>query len=117
MGAVCRVTVNIDGKKITNFKSFTEKASDINKLVELHSGYDVISLEPKNEFSLEWVLQKDNLPDWSSYNNITVEIKQVGGKTIIYGDCSVISIDDASYSGRDEVTQNINFFAKTRTVL
>jgi len=112
---VSQVLLEIDGKKITDFKSVEEKEYELHKAVNLMNTTGHISTMSRHGVSLEYAIPKDGTEfDFDTVKGGKIVIDYNNGKRVTYSGVYVLKIGAAKHDGDKESTRNIDFSAKTR---
>jgi len=112
---VSQVTLEIDGKKITDFASVQEGKYEVYKRVKLMSGKGHIKVAPDHSVTLEYKIPKDTPEfDFNSVRAGKIVIDYDNGTRVTYSGVYTEEIGEAKHTGDDASTKTIVFSAKTR---
>lgn len=115
MEYISRIRLSINGQSIEDFKSFTEKGSEINKTIKLMNTTGVVPVTQRNEIELEYVVPSSRTPfDFASLRDGTVVVFYENGRVTTFTGVYTTKIGDTKMDGENEVTQTIEFVAMGR---
>jgi hypothetical protein len=111
---ITSVILEINGKKITDFKSVSEDARVLRKTVPLMGKTGKAAVTPRHGLSLEYVIPAKRAEfDFASVDNCTVTFVKETGRVIFTG-VSTLEIGETKYDGENESTRMIKFVADAR---
>jgi len=115
MDFVNSVTLDVDGKKITNFKKFTDKEREYNKEVRLMGKTGFMSITPRPGCNVDYVLASsgDEI-DWSTVRDARLTVELSNGKRWTYTGVCVLKIGEATFDEENEVVRTIDLGASGR---
>lgn len=113
---VSKITLDINGQQITNFKSATEKEVELGKEVPLMNETGFIDKTPRYGVALEYIIPKDTPEfDFTTVKNGRLTIDRGGNAgRITYTGVTRLKIGESKYDGENEVTKTIDFGATDR---
>lgn len=110
-----QVLLEINGQNIADFKYVEEKEFELHKPVNLMNTTGHITAQPRYGVNLEYVIPKDATPfDFAAVKGGTITIDWQNGTRVKYTGVYCLKIGAAKYDGEKEVTQTIEFSAKSR---
>ena len=113
---ITQITLDFDGKVITDFKSFTEKKIDLGKTVELAGKTGYAEVTPRYGFDLEYVVPSLGAFDFSPLltNSGLVTVFYKGGTKVSFRGVRLLSRGDGKIDGKDELQYTYEFTAESR---
>jgi hypothetical protein len=109
------VTLEVDGKSITDFKTVEEKEYELNKTANLmnHTGH--FKVKPRYGVNLEYVIPSDTPAfDFSTVRGGKIVIAYENGTRVSFSGVYVLKIGATKYGEDKEATKTIEFSAKGR---
>jgi hypothetical protein len=115
MEYVSRVTLEVNGQSIDDFKTVTEKEFEIHKEIKLMNKTGYAETTPRYGVEVEYVVPKSSPEfDWKSVKDGTLTIDLQNGKRITYTGVYVLKIGNTKYDAENEVVRNIELGATNR---
>jgi hypothetical protein len=112
---VSQVLLEIDGKRITDFKSVEEKEFELHKTVNLMNTTGHMSTKERYGVNVEYVIPKDTQEfDFTAVKGGKIVIDYQNGTRVNYGSVYVLKIGALKHDGDKESSRTIEFSAKTR---
>ncbi|MCX5785666.1 MAG: hypothetical protein NTX59_08245 [Elusimicrobia bacterium] len=109
------IVLEINGKKIDDFKSVTEKKRTIRKVVKLMGGIGTANVTPELGATVEYVVPDSKTQfDFDSVKNGTLTITYESGARVIYTGITTLEIGEAKADGENEINRTIDFAATGR---
>jgi hypothetical protein len=115
MEYVTKVSLEVNGQEITDFKSVTEGERELRKKIKLMNKTGFVKTTPDFTVQVEYMLPTDDPEfDFESVENGTLTIDKENGVRITYTGVSTLKIGEAKYDGENEMTQVIDLGATGR---
>lgn len=116
MEYVSKVTLEVNGQSIEDFKSVDEKARELRKEVKLMNRRGVVKVTPEHKVDVEYVMPADR-PEfkWEDVDDGTLTLAFETGKRITFSGVYVLKIGDLKMDGEKEATRTIELVAMGRT--
>lgn len=112
---VAQVLLEINGRKITDFKSVEEGEYEVHKRVKTMSGKGHVTVVPDPSVTVEYIIPLDTPEfDFDTVKNGTLTIDYLNGKRVKYSGVYTEKVGSAKHTGDDASTKTIVFSAKTR---
>jgi hypothetical protein len=112
---VSQVLLEIDGKKITDFKSVEEKDYEVNKAVNLMNTTGHIGVRSRYGVNLEYVVPKDTPEfDFDAVKGGKIVIDYMNGTRKSYSGVYTLKVGALKHDGDKESTKTIEFSAKMK---
>lgn len=117
MEYVSEVGLEINGQRITDFKSVTEDAVTVRKPIKLMKKTGIISVTPQHGLKLAYAIPKDSAEfDFCAVADGTITIDYENGKRIKYTGVYCTEIGETTYDGGDDgAIRNISFVATKKS--
>lgn len=113
---ITSITLEVNGQKLEDFNSFTEKERVFKRPVNLMNTTGTTKVRERHGFMIDYVVPADKPEfDFQGVEDATVTIDYENGKRISYGEVQCLSIGEAKFDGEKEVVKPIEFIAGTRT--
>jgi hypothetical protein len=113
---IASITLEVNGEKLDDFTTFTEKERVFKKPVNLMNTTGTLKTKARHFFSIDYVVPANKTEyDFQSVEEGTVTIDYENGKRISFGQVNCLSIGEAKFDGDKEVTKQIEFVAGIRT--
>ena len=105
-------SIEINGHKMTDFKSVTPKGVKFRKTVELMGKTGTARLTKRHAFSIEYVSPSGRPEfDWESLDNGTVVFNYPSGRRDVFLGATCLEVGDGKIDGSNELTRNIEIAA------
>jgi hypothetical protein len=115
MDFVNSVTLDVNGKKITNFKKFTDKEQEYNKQVKLMGKVGHMSVTPVYGCLVDYVIpSSDPEIDWRTVRDARLTVELNNGKRWTYTGVSALKVGEAVFDDESEVVRTIDLGASGR---
>ncbi len=115
MEYVNSVTLDVNGKKITNFKKFTDKERELFKQVRLMGKTGFMGVTPQYGCLVDYVIpSSDPEIDWTEVRDARLTVEQENGKRVTYTGVYVLKVGEAAYDDENEVVSTIDLGAAKR---
>lgn len=113
---VSKVLLEINGQSVTDFKTVSEDAIVLRKVVRLMNKTGNIKVVPQYGLKLGYVIPKD-APEFNfeAVENGTLTIDYENGTRRKYTGVSTLEIGEVTYDGDNEAVKNITFGAQKRS--
>lgn len=112
---VSRITLDVNGESIEDFKSATEKEIELYKTVNLMNTTGFMSVTPRYGVEVEYVVPESKPAfDWTSVKNGRLTIEFMNGKRITFSGVYTLKIGDLKVDGDSEATRTIELAAQQR---
>lgn len=112
---VSQVSLEIDGKVITDFKAVEEKEFEIHRPVNLMNTTGHIKTKERYGVNVEYVVPLDGPEfDFKVVKGGKITIDLLNGKRIQYSGVYILKIGATKYDGNNEATRTVEFSAKNR---
>jgi hypothetical protein len=109
------IVLEINGNKMADFKSVTEKKRAIRKVVKLMGGTGTAKVVPELGVLVDYVVPDNKTQfDFPAVKNGTLTITYESGARVIYTGVSTLEIGEAKADGDNEITKTIDFTATGR---
>lgn len=115
---VNKVSLEVNGRSITDFKSASEPEREIFKQVPVMDGTGYARMTQRYApITVQYVVPKDASEfDWEAVENGRLTIERQNGKRITYTGVYVLKIGEAKADGENEMDQTIELGAVNRIV-
>ncbi len=105
-------SIEVNGQKITDFKSVTPKGVTFRKTVELMGKTGKAKQRKRYALTIEYVPPSGKPEfDWEALDNGTVVLNYPDGRRGTYSGASCLSTGDAGINGQDAQVKNIEIAA------
>ncbi len=112
---VSTVTLEVNGQKITDFKTVTEKEVELHKAVNLMNHTGVMSTTPRYGVEVDYVIPKGVAEfDWRTLKDGTLTIDHQDGRRVTFSGVYPGKIGAAKYDSENEVVRTIDLVAVDR---
>ncbi|MFA5161148.1 MAG: hypothetical protein WC421_02790 [Elusimicrobiales bacterium] len=108
---VSRVELAVNGKSVTDFKSFSRKPVELNKTVKLMGKTGFVGVQPRYELEVEYIVPQSGAFDWSGVKDGTLTVTYDGGETTRYTGVTVLTLGEMKTDGENETTRTISLGA------
>jgi hypothetical protein len=116
MEYVSKVTLEVNGRSIEDFKSVDEKKRELRKEVKLMNRRGVVRVTPEFKIDVEAVIPIDGSEfPWDTVDDGTLTLAFPTGKRVTFSGVSVLAIGDLKMDGEKEATRTIELVAMGRT--
>lgn len=114
MEYVNKVTLEVDGKEITDFKAFTDKESEVFKQVNLMSKTGFMATTERPGCLVDYVVPAAAPFNWRTVRDGRLTVEKEGGGRITFIGVHTLKVGEAKYDGDNEVVQTIELGATRR---
>lgn len=115
MEYVNSVTLEVNGKKITNFKKFTDKEQELHKQVKLMGKTGFMGVTPQYGCTVDYVIpSSDPEIDWSTVRDARLTVELENGTRWTYTSVYVLKVGEAAFDDENEVVRTIDLGAARR---
>jgi hypothetical protein len=115
MEYVSQVTLDVNGKSITDFKTFTENEIELNKEVRLMNKTGFMGVTPRFGCKVDYVIPQTNPEiDWSTVRNGRLSVEFENGRRITYTGVTTLKIGEMKVDGENETVRTIELGATGR---
>ena len=112
MEYVSRVTLDVNGKIITDFKSFTKKSVEYFKEVKLMHKIGFMSKVPFYAMTVEYVVPLSSPEiEWSTVKDGRLTVEDDAGNRTTYTGVYILQEGEVKYDGDNEAVQPIDLGA------
>ena len=109
-----KVTLEVNGKTITDFKSFTEKEVQYYKQVSLMNKTGHMAVTPRHAVSVEYVKPTSGEFDWASVKSGRLSVEYENGQRVTYTGVYILTKGEEKTDGDNEITRTIDLGAEGR---
>lgn len=109
------ITLEVNGKEITDFKSAEEKEIDYHKAVNLMNKTGAVEVTPRYGVNVEYVVPTTGEFDFTAVKDGTLSINRTGGSKISFTGVYTLKIGNTKYDGDKEAVRTIELMATGRT--
>jgi len=111
---ITRCALEVNGKTVTDFKGFSEKARTIRKKVPLMYKSGTAQITQRYEVEVDYVVPTTSAFDFDSVQGGTLTIEFDGGDRVEFGGVATAEIGDATIDMENELVKKIRLIAETR---
>ncbi len=112
MEFVSKVTMEVDGKNITDFKTFTENEIEVNKEVRLMNKTGFMPTTQHYGVKVDYVIPATNPEvDWAAVRSGRLSVEFENGKRITYTGVTTLKIGEMKVDGDNETVRTIELGA------
>lgn len=113
---VSKVSLEVNGQIVEDFKSVDEKKRELRKEIKLMNRRGIIRVTPEFKVDVEYVMPADAPEfDWENVEDGTLTLAFPTGKRITFSGVYVLAIGDLKMDGEKEATRTIELVAMGRT--
>lgn len=109
------ITLEVNGKEITDFKSAEEKEFELHKAVHLMNKTGAVEVTPRYGVNVEYVIPKTGEFDFTQVKDGTLTIRRTGGGRISFTGVYTLKIGSVKYDGDKEAAKTIELMATDRS--
>jgi len=112
---VSKITLEVNGQSIEDFKTVTEKEYEVFKEIKLMNKTGYAETTPRYGIEVEYVVPKTHPEfDWRNVKDGTLTIDLLNGKRIVYMGVYTLKVGNTKYDTENEVTRTIELGAVNR---
>lgn len=112
---VNRVTLDVNGKTIEDFKTFTENERELYRQVKLMNTTGHMKTTPRYGCKVDYVVPAENPFDWEGVAGGRLTVEYDSGMRITFTDVYTLKIGETKTDGENDVVQSIELGAGERT--
>jgi hypothetical protein len=109
-----KVTLEVDGQEVTDFKTFTEKELELAKQVNLMNKTGFMPVTPRYGVNVDYVVPAEGEFDWESVKDGRLTAEYPNGQRITFTGVRTLKIGEAKVDGENEVVRTIELGAVKR---
>jgi len=111
---VSRVTLDVNGTQIDDFKAFTDNERELHKAVNLMNTTGFMGTTQRPGCKVDYVVPVDGEFDWEGVKDGRLSVEFENGKRITFTGVNTLKIGEAKVDGDNEVVRSIELGAKKR---
>ena len=111
---VSRLSLEVNGQVVTDFKNFTEKARVLRKKVPLMYKSGTADLTQRYEVEVDYVVPQINPFDFDTVQGGTLVVEYDSGERTAFGGVATAEVGDASVDGENELVKKIRLICESR---
>ncbi|MFH1028484.1 MAG: hypothetical protein V1791_10825 [Pseudomonadota bacterium] len=113
---VAKVSLEVNGQEITDFKAVSEGGRTLRKQVPLMNKTGHTNVTQRYTASVDYVVPSDAPEfDFDSVEGGTLTIDKGNGSRVTYGGVCTLEVGETKYDGDNEAVKTISLSAETRT--
>ena len=111
---VNRVTLDVNGTQIEDFKAFTDNEQELHKAVNLMNKAGFMETTQRPGCKVDYVVPKESEFDWSTVKDGRLSVEFENGRRVTFTGVYVLKIGEAKIDGDNEVVRAIDLGAIKR---
>ena len=111
---VNRLTLDVNGQQIEDFKGFTDNERELHKPVNLMNTTGFMKTTQRPGCKVDYVVPEEGEFDWESVKDGRLSVEFENGKRVTFTGVHTLKIGEAKVDGDNEVVRNIDLGAKER---